>query len=91
MLEASFQDCKVGGERRWRRSFSLTFCYDTLIFSEHDQLSHLGWVLMWFEALSGSKINLEKSEIISIGNVTEIYLVVRWVVFLPPTLGCFWG
>ncbi|RVW88498.1 hypothetical protein CK203_043835 [Vitis vinifera] len=29
-----------------------------------DQLTHLSWLLMWFEACSGLKINLEKSEFI---------------------------
>ena len=41
---------------------------DTLIFCEanKDQLKYLSWILMWFEALSGLKINLNKSEIIPI-------------------------
>ena len=44
---------------------------DTLIFCEanKDQLKYLSWILMWFEALSGLKINLNKSEIIPIGPV----------------------
>ena len=44
---------------------------DRLIFCEasKDQLLHLHWVLMWFEAILGLKINLEKSELISVGRV----------------------
>ena len=44
---------------------------DTLIFCEacKDQLLHLHWVLMWFKAISGLKINLEKGELISTGRV----------------------
>ena len=40
-----------------------------LIFCEanKEQLKYLSWILMWFEALSGLKINLNKSEIIPIG------------------------
>ena len=44
---------------------------DTLIFCEANkyQLKYLSWILMWFEALSGLKINLNKNEIIPIGPV----------------------
>ena len=43
----------------------LLFVDDTLIFYEasQDQVSHLCLLLMWSEALSELKINLEKSEI----------------------------
>lgn len=36
-----------------------------------DQLTHLCWVLMWFEALSQLKIKLEKREI-PVGKVENI-------------------
>ena len=47
----------------------LLYADDTLIFCEDDleQLKFLSWILMWFEAMSGLKINLAKSEIIPIG------------------------
>ena len=47
----------------------LLYADDTLIFCEanKDQLKYLSWILMWFEAFSGLKINLSKSEIIPIG------------------------
>ena len=46
---------------------------DTLHFCEadNDQLTFISWLLMWFEAMSGLKINLNKSEIIPIGPVTN--------------------
>ena len=49
----------------------LLFVDDALIFCEtsKDQLLHLHWVLMWFKAISGLKINLEKGELISTGRV----------------------
>ena len=49
----------------------LLFADDALIFCEtsKDQLLHLHWVLMWFKAISGLKINLEKGELISTGRV----------------------
>ena len=52
----------------------LLYADDTLIFCEADldQLKFLSWILMWFEALSGLKINLAKSEIIPIGPVTNL-------------------
>ena len=34
-----------------------------------DHLTHLSWILFWFEAASGLKINLAKSEIIPVGEV----------------------
>ncbi|RVX02717.1 LINE-1 reverse transcriptase-like [Vitis vinifera] len=52
----------------------LFFADDTIIFCEanKEHLSHLSWVLFWFEAASGLKINLSKSEIIPVGEVDDI-------------------
>ena len=52
----------------------LLYADDTLIFSKanKEQLKYLSWILMWFEALSGLKINLNKSEIIQIGIVDNV-------------------
>ncbi|KAL6342504.1 hypothetical protein AAG906_012100 [Vitis piasezkii] len=52
----------------------LLFADDTLVFCEEsqDQLTYLSWLLMWFEACSGLKVNLEKSELIPVGRVTDI-------------------
>ena len=49
----------------------LFFADDTLIFcnASKENLEYLSWVFMWFEACSGLKINLEKSELIPIGEV----------------------
>ncbi|RVW59505.1 hypothetical protein CK203_115577 [Vitis vinifera] len=51
-----------------------TICYDTIIFCEarQDHLTYLSWILAWFEATSGLKINLAKSEIIPVGEVEDI-------------------
>ena len=51
----------------------LLYADDTLLFCEvdKDQLKFLRWILMWFEAMSGLKINLNKSEITPIGPVTN--------------------
>ena len=38
----------------------------------HDQMTYLSWLLMWFEACSGLRINLEKSELILVGRVHGI-------------------
>ena len=35
-------------------------------------MTYLSWLLMWFEACSGLKINLEKSELIPVGRVHNI-------------------
>ena len=49
----------------------LLFPDDTLVFcgASKDQLLYLSWILMWFEAMSGLRINLDKSELISMGGV----------------------
>ena len=55
----------------------LLFADDTLIFVKDDrnQFTFLSWLLMWFEALLGLKINLEKSELIPIGRVEGMELL----------------
>ncbi|RVW43900.1 putative mitochondrial protein [Vitis vinifera] len=52
----------------------LFFADDTIIFCEarKDHLTHLSWILFWFEAASGLRINLAKSEIIAVGEVVEM-------------------
>ena len=52
----------------------LLFVDDTLVFCEksHDQLMYLSWLLMWFEACSGLRVNLQKSELIEVGRVHDI-------------------
>ena len=52
------------------------FADDIMVFcqSDEDPLTPLSWVLMWFEALSKLKINLEKSEIISVGKERTLRL-----------------
>ena len=52
----------------------LLYADDTLIFGQanKEQLKYLSWILMWFEALSGLKINLNKSEVIPIGTVDNV-------------------
>ena len=52
----------------------LFFADDTMVFCEakKDHLTYLGWILFWFEAASGLRINLAKSEIIPVGEVVEV-------------------
>ena len=52
----------------------LFFADDTIIFCEarKDHLTYLGWILFWFEAASGLRINLAKSEVIPVGEVVEV-------------------
>ena len=68
----------------------LLFAYDTLLFCEasHTQLTYLSWLLMWFEAISGLKINLTKCELIPVGraeNLDELALVLGCKVGVLPT------
>ncbi|RVX10320.1 putative ribonuclease H protein [Vitis vinifera] len=52
----------------------LLFADDTVVFCEakKEYLTHLSWILFWFEAASGLKINLDKSEVIPVGEVEEV-------------------
>ncbi|RVW71963.1 LINE-1 reverse transcriptase-like [Vitis vinifera] len=52
----------------------LLFADDTIIFYEasKDQVTHLGWILAWFEAASGLRINLAKSELIPVGEIDNV-------------------
>jgi hypothetical protein len=52
----------------------LLFADDTLIFcgADSDQVTNLRYVFTWFEAVSGLKINLSKSEIVPVGDVPHI-------------------
>ena len=52
----------------------LLFADDTLVFCEasEDQMVYLSWLLMWFEAISGLRINLDKSEILPVGRVENL-------------------
>ena len=79
MVDGGFiSTCNVGGFRREDFKVSyLLFANDALVFVKDDQnqLTFLSWLLMWFEALSGLKINLEKSELILIGRVEGMELL----------------
>ena len=55
----------------------LLYANDTVLFckANSQQLMYLGSTLMWFEAFSGLKINLSKSEIIPVGRVDNVELL----------------
>ncbi|RVW99832.1 putative ribonuclease H protein [Vitis vinifera] len=66
---------KVSGGRGEGMHIShLLFADDTLVFCEEssNEMTYLSWLLMWFEACSGLRINLEKSEMIPVGRVLNI-------------------
>ena len=83
--------CKVKGRTEEGVQIShLLFADDTLLFCQasQDHLTYLSWLLMWFEAVSRLRINLEKSELIPVGRVENIDdlaldFVVEWVVSRP--------
>ncbi|RVX02656.1 Transposon TX1 uncharacterized 149 kDa protein [Vitis vinifera] len=55
----------------------LLFADDTIIFCEarQDHITYLSWILVWFEATSGLRINLAKSEVIPVGEVEDIEML----------------
>jgi hypothetical protein len=61
----------------------LLFADDTLILFEADpeHITHLRHILIWFEAPSGLRINLGKSELVQVGDVPHLEL-------LADILGC---
>ena len=61
----------------------LLFADDTLLFCDVDptKIKQLGWVLLWFEAFFGLRINLGKSEMVPVGEVPNM-------VDLAGILGC---
>ena len=67
--------CRFRGRGRMEINVShLLFADDTIIFCEarKENLTFLSWILAWFEAVSGLRINLAKSELIPVGEVEEI-------------------
>ncbi|RVW43782.1 hypothetical protein CK203_074034 [Vitis vinifera] len=49
--------------------------------ARQDHITYLSWILVWFEAASGLRINLAKSEVIPVGEVEDIEM-------LAVELGC---
>ncbi|RVW77097.1 Transposon TX1 uncharacterized 149 kDa protein [Vitis vinifera] len=75
-IEGDFlSGCRVKGKSEEGVLIShLLFADDTMVFCKpsQDQLTYLNWLLMWFEAISGLRINLEKSELIPVGRVENM-------------------
>ena len=73
--EGFLSGCRVNGRGGDGALVShLLFADDTLVFCEafEDQMVYLSWLLMWFEAISGLRINLDKSEILPVGRVENL-------------------
>ena len=79
VVEGNFiSGCRFGGRDGRELVIShLLYVDDTVLFCEANskQLMYLGWTLMRFEAYSGLKINLSKSEIIPVGRVDNIEML----------------
>ncbi|RVW24910.1 putative mitochondrial protein [Vitis vinifera] len=67
--------CKLRGRGGGELTVShLLFADDTIIFckTRKEQLTNLSWILAWFEAASGLRINFAKSVLIPVGEVDEL-------------------
>ena len=51
----------------------LLFSNDTVIFCKdsHDEMDYVSWTLMWFEAISSLRINLEKSALLPVREAVD--------------------
>lgn len=75
---------KVGGKGgNGLALIHLLFANNILIFydSIQEHLEFLSWYFIWFEAIFGLKINLEKNKLILIGGVDDVEVLVA-------TMGC---
>ncbi len=54
-----------------KRISHLLFIDDTMVFFDVDpsQILHIRFLFTWFEAVSGLKVNMGKSEMVPVGNV----------------------
>ena len=75
----------------------LLFADNTLVFCKDidDQMTYLSWILAWFEALSGLRINLDKSSLLPVGRVENkenlaLGWVAKLVLYEQSTWGCLW-
>ena len=52
----------------------LLFADDTFVFCRDslEEMVHLSWLLLWFEAISGLRINLERSTVLAVGEVENL-------------------
>ena len=67
--------CSIWRGRRQTINIShLLFADDIVVFCEakKEHIMHLSWILFWFEAASGLRINLAKSEILPVGEIEEV-------------------
>uniref|UniRef100_A0A2N9HX34 Reverse transcriptase domain-containing protein n=1 Tax=Fagus sylvatica TaxID=28930 RepID=A0A2N9HX34_FAGSY len=66
---------KVGSrDTQWVHVFHLLFADDTLIFSNAnpEHIFNLRLLFTWFEAISGLRINFNKSEMVPVGSVINV-------------------
>ena len=76
--------CRIGGREGDGMIVShLLYADDAILFCEpkQDQMAYPSWLLMWFEAILGLKINLAKSKNILVGGVVNMEI-------LANELGC---
>ena len=75
-IEGGFlSSCSISGRNGEGMATShLLYADYTILFcgANHKQMMYLSWLLMWFEVISGLRINLNKIEIIPIGRIADV-------------------
>ena len=82
-LISGFTVGKSGSSLSSIKASHLLFAHDTIVFcvNDYEQILNLRCVLIWFQAVSGLRVNLAKSAILPVGQVNNIFL-------LTGLLGC---
>ena len=66
---------KFKGRNGTKRQIThLLFVDDTLVFCKdtEEQMAYLSWILAWFKALFGLRINLDKSSLLLVGRIENV-------------------